>query len=156
MKHFLSLIKLWLFFLLLFTGMQVAMAQVQVTGTVTDAAERIPLIGVNVVVEGTGTGTVTDFDGKYEITVPSADAVLEFSYTGYEKQTVSVAGRSLIEIALQPATSVLDEVVVIGYGSVKKSDLTGAVSTVTADAFEKQPLTRLEDALQGREYLTFS
>lgn len=130
--------------------MQMALAQIEVSGVVTDSGDNTPLLGVNVVIKGTSTGTITDFDGKYTIAVPDANSVLQFSYTGYERQEVAVDGRGLIDLALQPSTSVLDEVVVIGYGTVKKSDLTGAVSTVNAEAFEKQPLTRLEDALQGR------
>lgn len=150
MKQYLSLPKQWWLVFLFLPCMNMALAQVQVSGTITDAEDSTPLIGVNVVIKGTSTGTVTDIDGKYSLSVPDANSTLTFSYTGYEKQEVALSGRTLVDISLSGSTAILDEVVVIGYGTVKKSDVTGAVSTVTAEAFENQPLTRLEDALQGR------
>ena len=135
------------FIMLLMVG--VAFGQKTISGKITDASNDSPLIGVNVLVKGTSSGTVSDFEGNYSLTVPGPDAVLEFSYTGYQAQEITVGNQSQIDIALQVGAA-LEEVVVIGYGTVKKSDLTGAVSTVTAASFEKQPVTRLEDALQGR------
>ena len=126
-----------------------AFSQSNITGKVLDASDNSPLIGVNVVVKGTGTGTITDLDGSYTLPVQSSDAILEFSYTGYTSMEVPVGNQSIIDISLLQGTQ-LDEVVVIGYGTVKKSDLTGAVSSVSADSYEDQPITRLEDALQGR------
>ena len=123
--------------------------QMTVSGTITDAEDNAPLIGVNVLVKGTNTGTISDLDGKYSLTVPDANSTLVFSYTGYTPQEIKVGTQSTIDLAMVPGTE-LDEVVVIGYGTVKKSDVTGAVSSVSGDDFEDQPLTRLEDALQGR------
>ena len=125
-------------------------AQIDVSGTVTDAEDGSPLIGVNVLVKGSSTGAVTDLDGNYVLNVPSTDAILVFSYTGYAPQEIEVGTQTNINILLTTASTLLDQVVVIGYGTVKKSDLTGAVSTVTADAYKDQPVTRLEEALQGR------
>ena len=137
-------------FLILFLSVvNFSFGQSNITGKVLDASDNSPLIGVNVVVKGTGTGTITDLDGNYSLAVPDSDAILEFSYTGYAALEMPVGNQSVIDISLQQGTQ-LDEVVVIGYGTVKKSDLTGAVSSVTAESFEDQPITRLEDALQGR------
>jgi len=127
----------------------VAFSQNTISGTVTDAIDNTPLIGVNVVVKGTGTGTISDLDGNYSISVPNQNSVLEFSYTGFSDLDVVTGSQSIINISMVAGTE-LDEVVVIGYGTVKKSDLTGAVSSVTAESFEDQPITRLEDAIQGR------
>lgn len=150
MKQFLSFSKRWQIVLLLMTIMGFAYGQTTISGTVTDASDGTTLIGVNILVKGTNQGTVTDIDGKYSISVSDANAVLVYSYTGYTEQEISVGTQSTINISLAVGQELLDEVVVIGYGTVKKSDVTGAVSTITADSYEDQPLTRLEDALQGR------
>ena len=136
--------------LLLFLFLPVVLAQREVSGTVVDAEDGNPLIGVNVLLKGTATGAVTDLDGKYSLEVPDDQSIISFSYTGYTTQEVTVGSQSMIDVQLSPAATLLDQVVVIGYGTVKKADLTGAVSTVTADAYKDQPVTRLEEALQGR------
>jgi TonB-linked SusC/RagA family outer membrane protein len=126
----------------------IAQAQnVTVTGTVTDTQGE-PLIGVNIVVEGTTTGTITDVNGNYELEV-GPDARLTFSYVGYETQTVAVGDQRVINVSLVPGAA-LDEVVVVGYGTMRKSDLTGSLASVTNRDFEQQPLTRVDQALQGR------
>lgn len=151
MKQLISLSKrYWLTLLIVFFVKMALIAQVQVSGTVADAEGDVPLIGVSVVIKGTSTGTITDLDGKYSISVPDQNTVLQFSYTGYAAQEIEVGSRTTIDVSMETAAEVLGEVVVIGYGTVKKSDVTGAVSTVTAESFENQPVTRLEDALQGR------
>lgn len=121
-----------------------------VTGTVISAEDDLPIIGGNILVKGTSTGTVTDFDGKYEITVPDGDAVLVFSYTGMTAQEIVVGNQSVIDITLQTNTELLDEVVVIGYGTQKKSVVTGAIASVTAEEITQTPVLRVEQALQGR------
>ncbi|MBX2816113.1 MAG: TonB-dependent receptor [Saprospiraceae bacterium] len=133
---------------LLCCGMHPAFGQRTITGTITDEAGD-GVIGASVVVQGTATGVVSDFDGTYSIEANTGD-VLEFAYLGYLSQTITVGDQSVINVALSPNVQELDQVVVIGYGTVKKSDLTGAVSTVTADDYKDQPVTRMEDALQGR------
>ena len=148
-QHVLVLLKRICFVSLLLFMTAMGYGQTTVSGQVTDASDGSPLIGVNVIVRGTTSGTVTDFDGNYSLTAPNAESVIEFSYTGFQSQEVVVGNQSQINISLE-AGAQLDEVVVIGYGTAKKSDLTGAVSTVSAESFEDQPLTRMEDALQGR------
>ncbi len=121
-----------------------------VSGTVTSAEDGLPVIGSNVVVKGTTTGAVTDFDGNYEITVPGEDAVLVFSYTGLETQEIRVGNQSVINVTLQTNAELLDEVVVVGYGVQKKSVVTGAIASVSAEEIGQTPVLRVEQALQGR------
>ncbi|NEW83468.1 MAG: TonB-dependent receptor [Mariniphaga sp.] len=120
-----------------------------ITGKVTDAATKESLIGVTVIIEGTYTGTVTDFEGKYSIKVTPASKLL-FSFIGYATQTVAVNQLSTLNIALAMETQGIDEVVVIGYGTVKKSDATGAVSTVSAKDFNKGGITSAQDLIVGK------
>ena len=95
----------------------------QITGTVIDAT-GMPIIGANVMVKGTTNGTITDIDGKFTLEV-AKDAILQVSYIGYMNQEISVGNKSVLSISLQEDTQKLDEVVVIGYGTMKKSDITG-------------------------------
>ncbi len=134
--------------LLLFFSMVSLQAQQVVSGTVTDATGQ-PLPGVNVLVQGTATGTVADFDGNYSIKAAQG-AVLEFSYLGFIAQNVTVGTSATIDVVLQEDVSLLDEVVVIGYGTSTKKDLVSSVSTVKSDVLENQPVARLDQALQGR------
>ena len=149
-KQFFKLLKkcflTGLFFV--FLGTHYAFAQQTISGTVTDETGG-PVPGANILVQGTTNGTQTDFDGNFSIEASSED-VLVISYLGYATQTVTVGSQTSITVQLAEDASQLDEVVVIGYGTSKKSDLTGAISQVSSESFEKQPLTRVEDALQGR------
>ncbi|WP_282160580.1 SusC/RagA family TonB-linked outer membrane protein [Ulvibacterium marinum] len=129
-------------------GLQQLYAQQTITGTVTDE-NGVGIPGANIVVQGTTNGVVTDFDGNFSIEA-SSDAVLVLSYLGYATQNVPVGNQTTVNIQMTPDASELDEVVVIGYGTARKSDLTGAISRVTSESFEDQPLARVEDALQGR------
>ena len=121
--------------------------QITVSGTVTDA-ENNPLIGAAVLVLGTTDGVITDLDGKYTIKVNSGQS-LKFSYVGYQEQTVKVDGRSVINVKLSEG-ELLDEVVVIGYGTVKKSHLTGAVASVSGKELQANVARSASAALQGR------
>ena len=121
--------------------------QITVTGTVTDA-ENNPLIGAAGVVVVTTDGVITDFDGKYTIKAASGQS-LNFSYVGYQEQTVKVDGRSVINVKLSEG-ELLDEVVVIGYGTVKKSHLTGAVASVSGKELQANVARSASAALQGR------
>lgn len=122
---------------------------VRVTGVVSDATGT-PLIGVNVVQKGqTANGTITDMDGKFVLQVP-ANATLVFSYIGYKTLEVPVNGQTALKVQLKEDSESLDEVVVIGYGAVRKADLAGSVAVMDNKAFKDQPLTRASDALQGR------
>lgn len=122
-------------------------ARKTVTGIVQDA--NGPLIGVNILEEGTTNGTITDIDGRFTIEVAS-DATLEITYVGYMPQKIGVAGRNEFNITLKEDSQTLDELVVIGYGSVKKSDLTGSVSSVKAEDMAKMATNSPIAALQGR------
>ena len=122
---------------------------IAVSGTVTDEGGEA-LIGVTVRVKGTSAGTVTDLDGLYTINTPGTTDTLIFSYTGFGQQEVAVAGRSVVDVVLQPDAETLDEVVVVGYGTVKKSDLTGAVSSVKAEELTAYPAAGAVQSLQGR------
>src|SRR5690625_2821658 len=115
-----------LFIVLLFTGTIYAQQDITVTGQVTDESGD-PLPGTTVVIEGTETGTTTDMDGVYEINV-AGDAILVFSFVGYQSQRVAVENRARIDIRMQLSSGILDEVVVIGYGEMSRRKLTTSVS----------------------------
>jgi len=119
--------------------------QIKITGKVVDGVSNEALPGVNIRIEGTNSGTTTDVNGAYTIEVPSSDATLEFSYIGYLSEKVLVGGQTSINIKLSPDVQNLDEVVVIGYGTSKKSDITGSVVSVnTTDMMKKAPSNILE------------
>ncbi|MDR1895453.1 MAG: carboxypeptidase-like regulatory domain-containing protein, partial [Prevotellaceae bacterium] len=134
--------------LFLFAAMNAMAQQQPVTGTVTDAADNEPLAGVSVAVKGTVTGTATAADGRFSLNV-APDAVLVFSYLGYQTKEVPVNGQSQINIALSEDARILDEVVVVGFGTQKKVNLTGAVGLATAKDIEARPVVNATQALQG-------
>lgn len=104
-----------------------------VTGVVLSSEDGLPLPGVSIIVKGTTTGTVTDFDGNYSLTVASSNAILEFSYLGFSSQEIKVGTNSVINVTLEPDATALEEVVVVGFGVQKKETLTGSVSQVKGD-----------------------
>jgi TonB-linked SusC/RagA family outer membrane protein len=123
--------------------------KVHITGSVADPAGE-PVTGANVIEKGVSTnGTITDADGKFSLNV-SPGATLVVSYIGYVTQEIAVGNRTQLQITLQEDLQALEEVVVIGYGTVKKSDLTGSVASVSDKQFKDQPVKRIEDILQGR------
>ena len=121
---------------------------ITVSGIIKDQTGET-LVGVNVIETGTTRGTISDMDGKYEITI-SPEAKLTFSFIGYQPSTVEIKGRKVVNIVLKEDVQTLDEFVVVGYGTMKKSDLTGAVSSMRADAIAKSVPTSIDQALQGR------
>lgn len=123
-------------------------AQQTISGKVTDS-DNEPLIGVNVQIKNSGSGTVTDIDGTYSISAASTD-VLVFSYIGFAPMEIEVGGQTTLNVVLEQDANMLDEVVVLGYGSVKKSDLTGSVATVTGTQISKIPITSAAQAITGR------
>ena len=123
--------------------------EIEVTGVVTDCSDNSTIPGVSVVIKGTTKGTTTDIDGKYNLTVSPGD-ILVFSYIGMKTQEVKVGKEKVIDIALCADLVGLDEVVVIGYGVQKKSDLTGAVSSISTDEMGKVATSNPAEALQGR------
>lgn len=122
---------------------------VKITGIVTDE-KGLPLPGVSVKVKGTTSGIITDGNGKYAITVNDNKAVLEFTFLGFTKQEVNINGRTEINVKLLEAQTALNEVVVIGYGTVKRSDLTGAVASVKGSDIKAQGVSDVTKALQGK------
>ena len=121
---------------------------IQLTGLVTDAANE-PIIGASVVEKGTTNGVITDFDGNFALSV-SPKATIIISYVGYATQEVPVNGKTNIRVTLKEDTEMLDEVVVVGYGTMKKSDMTGAISSVDVDDLVKRTTTNPAEALQGK------
>lgn len=120
-----------------------------ITGTVTDSTQE-PLIGVNVTVKGNSSvGTITDMDGKYTLPVPSGKITLVFSYIGYMAQEIVVGSQSTIDVVLLDDAQALEEVVVVGYGTMKKSDLTGSVSSISSDRFKVGTDLSPQQLMQG-------
>ncbi len=137
---------------LLLFGFAVGLASAQertVKGKVTSEEEG-PLPGVNVVVQGTLQGTVTDADGNYSLTVPGPETVLVFSYVSYTSQSVVVGQQSTIDVLLAPAATALGEIVVIGYGTQKRNEVTSAVATVRSDDFNKGNVSNPVQLIQGK------
>jgi TonB-linked SusC/RagA family outer membrane protein len=120
-----------------------------VSGVVTDATGE-PLAGVSIAVKGTTIGAITDVDGKYSISVPSEESVLTFSFIGFTSQEITAGNRRTINVELKENVQQIEDVVVIGYGTVKKSDLTGSVASISNRQFQNQPLSRVDDILKGR------
>ncbi|MDA3942187.1 MAG: TonB-dependent receptor [Bacteroidetes bacterium] len=150
MKKYLCLSKILLASaILLLTGMQLV-AQTQISGTVIASDTKETLPGVNIVVKGTTRGVTTDIDGNYSLEVLPQDERLQFSFTGYETFEAEIAGRNRIDVELQAISELLDEIVVIGYGTVKKSDLTGAVSSIKSEEINKITSVNPQQALQGK------
>lgn len=121
-----------------------------ISGQITSPSDPEGLPGVNILVKGTTTGTVTDIDGKYSITVPNDQAVLVFSMIGFEAREEIVGTRSVINIELQEDVSALEEVVVVGYGTVKKSDLTGSVAALKKEDFNPGVISSAEQLIAGK------
>ena len=135
--------------LFLFTGLTLFAQEKTVTGTVSSADDGLPLPGANVSVQGTNQGTTTDFDGKYEIVVATGETLV-FSYVGFQTQEIPVENQETISVSLQADTESLSEVVVIGYGTAEKQDLTGAISSIKAEDIVKQPALTATQAIQGK------
>ena len=142
--------KLIFLYLLIFLSLG-AWAQKKITGKVTDYGNSETLPGVKVLVQGDNkTGTVTDIDGRYTITVPTEKSTLTFSFIGFAPQEVFVGKQTVVNVQLKTAVQGLDEVVVVGYGTTKRANLTTAQTTVTSKEIEKTVNTTIEQALQGR------
>jgi TonB-linked SusC/RagA family outer membrane protein len=123
--------------------------QIEITGTVSDAQTGDPLPGVNIVIQGTTQGTTTDMDGNYTIEAPT-NANLVFSFVGYQEQTVSIDGREEINVSMQQAVTELEEVVAVGYGTKRRSELSSSVTVVEGDELEDMSTGNLSTKLQGQ------
>ena len=146
-SRFLPLLLVWLLGML----PMLALAQDKVvTGVITSGEDNTTLPGVTVVLKNTNTGTTTDQDGKYRITVEGSNSTLVFSAVGFTTQEVQVGNRSTINLTMAVDLKTLNEVVVVGYGTQKKSQLTGAISSVSSREINELPVTNARQALQGR------
>lgn len=141
-----AVLRLLLFLFAIPTGL--AAQNITISGTVTDTNKEA-VIGANVLLKGTSTGTITDIDGNYRLTVPE-NGTLVFSSVGYTSQEVAINKRRIINITLSDDAILTDEVVVIGYGTVKKSDLTGSVGKVTTSELNQLSTTDIGQAIAGR------
>jgi TonB-linked SusC/RagA family outer membrane protein len=121
-----------------------------ISGTVTDAEDGGGLPGVNILAKGTTIGTITDIEGRYSLSVPDETQTLVFSSVGYQTREIDIDGRSTIDLALAPDVQALSEVVVVGYGTVKRSDLTGSVGSVNGEELNTVAQPSVDQALQGR------
>jgi len=139
--------KLLFFLLILPLGI---LAQSTLKGTVLDGANSGPLPGVNIIVEGSKNGTTTDFDGKFTISNIKTGDVITISYIGYKDQKITFNNQNNITITLQEDSKELKDVVVIGYGTVKKKDATGSVSTLSSKNFNKGTVVTAENLLNGK------
>lgn len=143
--------KALLFLILVYSSINYGYAQSKsVTGTVTDAETAEPLIGVVVSIKGSTVGTQTDVNGKFKLNVPSTSTVLQLKYLGFITKEVAVGDKSDLKITLKQDLTNLNEVVVIGYGTVNRRDLTGSVGSIKGSEIEKTPVTSIAEALTGR------
>ncbi|HEY9488012.1 MAG TPA: carboxypeptidase-like regulatory domain-containing protein, partial [Chryseosolibacter sp.] len=122
-----------------------------VSGRITSATDGSPLPGVSLLVKGTSSGTTTDSDGRYSLAVPDAQtSILTLSFIGFKTQELQVNNRTTINVAMEEDVTLFDEIVVIGYGTQKRSDLTGAVGSVSQDKLRERPAPSLNQALSGK------
>ena len=143
-NRFLSLLLLFM----AFVSVQVYAQDVKVSGTINDSMG--PIIGANVIEKGTTNGVITDVDGKFTLTVSSKDAVIQISYIGFTSQEFKVGNQTVFNIKLSEDTQKLDEVVVVGYGSQRKSDLTGGIVAVGEEKLQMVTTNNLMDKLAGQ------
>jgi iron complex outermembrane receptor protein len=149
MKFELAKMKMLWFFFFAVLSLAALAQEKTITGTVSDATSKEPLVGVTVQVEGTFNGAATDIDGKFTLKAKTGQKLV-FSFVGYVTQSVVIAQQTSFNISLATQTQGLDEVVVIGYGTVKKGDATGAVSTVSSKDFSKGGITSPQDLIVGK------
>lgn len=132
------------------TGVPVSAPGIKISGKVTDSQTGETIIGAIITIKNTTSGTITDVDGNYTITVPDADAILVFSFIGYDPQEIAVKAQTIINVVLVSKATQLEQVVVVGYGTQKKVDLTGAVSAINTKNMSLMPVLSVAQALQGK------
>ncbi len=141
------------FFLMLtlisFIGIQSLFAQTTVSGTVTSADDGGTLPGVSVIIQGTNLGTTTDMDGYYTLSVPAGSTAIEFSFIGMEKQTIAYTGQTTINVVMQQSAKLLDEVVVVGYGTTTKQTFVGSIKTVKNEDLQSKSVSNVSQSLAG-------
>lgn len=136
--------------LMLLIGSMSVQAQTRITGQVIDGAVNEPLIGASVQVPGTSTGTITDLDGNFQFEVPAGKMIIQVSMIGYKTQVINIKGKNHIKVTMQEDSKVMDEVVVVGYGTMKKRDLSGAISQIKGDELMKGGAIDVAHGLQGK------
>ncbi|NLD23715.1 MAG: TonB-dependent receptor plug domain-containing protein, partial [Bacteroidales bacterium] len=129
---------------------QLIAQQHRISGTIVDSKDKSAMIGANIIERGTANGTVTDIDGSFSLNLTTSNAILDISSIGYESVEVIVGNRTSFQIEMDEDLGLLDEVVVIGYGTMRKSDISGASVSVSEDAIKGSVITNLDQALQGR------
>lgn len=144
-----SLMRLSAFLLLAFINLNLLAQNITVTGTVTDGSDGEPVIGASVIAKGTPAGVATDIDGNFSLSV-SPDATLSITCIGYKPQQIAVKGKTHFDVVMEADSKVLDDVVVIGYGVQRKSDVTGAISSVSGKEINNVPVSSALQALQGK------
>ncbi len=154
MRNFLNKVIKHLIVLIIFMGMFsvssiYAQKGLKITGKVLDSETQTPIPEVTILEKGTKNGVLSDFDGNYSISLTDENAVLVFSYLGYATKEINVSGKSTINVSLTSSGLSLDEIVVVGYGTVKKSDLTGAVSTIGTESITERNINNPVEAIQG-------
>ncbi|MFP3860834.1 MAG: SusC/RagA family TonB-linked outer membrane protein, partial [Bacteroidales bacterium] len=142
--------RLFFFSLIFLLSINIVLAQRMIEGTVKDASTGNPLPGVNITVEGSTRGTASDAEGNFALEVTPEDEILEFSFVGYEEKEVPIEDEEQFEVLLSPESQEMEEVVVVGYGTMKKSDLTGSVSSVKSESLSKLSSSNALDALAGK------
>lgn len=147
MNNYLQRIGLFILFI---TLNSISIFSQSISGVVTEESSKNPIVGASIRVEGTNVGTVTDINGLFKINVPSKSAKLLISYIGFKTKQIYIGNQSNIKVTLEEDATVLNQVVVIGYGTVKKSDLTGSVSSIKAEELTKMPSNNVVQALQGK------
>jgi TonB-linked SusC/RagA family outer membrane protein len=150
-KNSSTLIRYFALFLFLFFVSGNIMAQkISVTGKITDAANGQPMFGVTIGITGTTTGAISDVDGKFTIQVPSKEAVLVFTSIGYKSQQIAIEGNTQLNVSLVQEITELEQIVVVGYGTLRKKDLTGSIALVSTKEIKSLAVPSVSDALQGR------
>lgn len=134
--------------LLVFSVGAYAQTALKITGSVSDDS-NFPLPGVSIFVKGSTTGTITDLDGQFSLEVPDEQSVLVVSYVGYQTQEITVGNQRVLPIKMSEDSQVLEELVIVGYGTAKKKDLTGAISTMNGEAISERRTSQISQALQG-------
>jgi TonB-dependent SusC/RagA subfamily outer membrane receptor len=142
--------KLLMLFSLLLIATSFAISQtVQISGTVTGSEDGLPLPGVAVTVKGTTIGVSTDTNGRYQISAPATAQVLSFQFIGFETFEVAIAGQTTINVSLKPSILAVDEVIVVAYGTTKKSAFTGSAAQINSEKIEQRPITNISRAIEG-------
>ncbi len=134
--------------IILFSGVQLY-GQIMISGSITDSNSE-PLIGVNIVIKGTLNGTISNVNGNFSISVPNQNSILVFTYVGFQQKEIQVGINRIMTVVLEEDLKKIDELVVIGYGTQKKIDISGSVAVVSTSDLENLPIKSAADALKGR------